>query len=223
MSKEKPMEVKKTPITRHFTSGAVRGEDTGRGKCSLLPFEAVSMVSRCFGGPAFFPMLGLIEVSKVYEAGAQKYEDRNWERGIPFSAYIDSAHRHYSKFITGHTDEPHCGQYAWNLLCLLQTYLWVGDGKVPMEIADIPAVKVDVKRLRSSPLPIVNGCGCGSHRLSRYACLSVGSMWGFCYGKEPINLVTAVANALLLLNGYVGLRDGIEVEAENDLEFVQTE
>lgn len=33
-------------------------------------------------------------LAQHYENGAQKYADRNWEKGMPFSRYVDSAKRH---------------------------------------------------------------------------------------------------------------------------------
>ncbi len=212
------MEVKKTAITRSFDTGAVRGDDRGRGKPSLLPFEAISMVSRCFNGSAWMPMLGVIEVTKVYEAGAAKYEDRNWEQGMNLSAYVDSAYRHFAKFQQGETDEPHCGQFAWNLCCLLQTYIWVADGVIGKfaPIMDLPRIKVDIEALRDEPLPIICERTMGHH-----ASMAVGCLNGFCYGKHPINLPSAVAHSLVLTHLYVGVGRGDFDQNKNDMHNVR--
>lgn len=58
----------------------------------------------------------LLELSLHYEAGAQKYSDRNWEQGIPTSSLINSAIRHYCKYMRGDKDEPHHRAFLWNLL-----------------------------------------------------------------------------------------------------------
>lgn len=63
----------------------------------------------------------LLEVSKHFEDGCNKYGERNWEAGIPAHCYIDSAIRHYLKWKRGDTDEPHDRAFCWNLLCLLWT------------------------------------------------------------------------------------------------------
>lgn len=63
----------------------------------------------------------LLEVSKHFEAGCQKYGERNWEKGIPAHCYLDSAIRHYLKWLRGDEDEPHNRAFCWNLLCLLWT------------------------------------------------------------------------------------------------------
>lgn len=64
---------------------------------------------------------GFLEVSKQYQDGSKKYGDRNWEKGIPLHCYIDSAVRHYLKFLRGDTDEPHDRAFLWNLLGAIWT------------------------------------------------------------------------------------------------------
>lgn len=55
---------------------AIREPSTGKGRFDLVtPF-------------------GWMRLAKWYELGAHKYSDRNWEKGMPFSRYIDSALRH---------------------------------------------------------------------------------------------------------------------------------
>lgn len=53
------------------------------------------------------------------ELGAKKYADRNWEKGMPFSRYIDAAKRHLDKYIMGMTDEDHLAAAAWNILSIM--------------------------------------------------------------------------------------------------------
>ena len=64
----------------------------------------------------------LLELSKHFEQGAIKYGERNWEKGLPESCYIDSAIRHYLKWMDGRTDEPHDRAVIWNLICLWWTH-----------------------------------------------------------------------------------------------------
>lgn len=64
----------------------------------------------------------MLEVSKHFEQGCLKYGERNWELGIPEHCYIDSAVRHYLKWLDGMTDEPHDRAVVWNLLCLWWTH-----------------------------------------------------------------------------------------------------
>lgn len=61
----------------------------------------------------------LIEVSKHFEAGAKKYGEHNWQMGIPIECYIDSAVRHYLKYMAGYSDEPHDRAFVWNIMCCI--------------------------------------------------------------------------------------------------------
>lgn len=63
----------------------------------------------------------ILDVSLQFEAGAEKYGEGNWQKGIPTYVYIDSAVRHYLKHLRGDTDEPHLRATVWNLLCCLWT------------------------------------------------------------------------------------------------------
>ena len=62
-----------------------------------------------------------LEVSKHFEAGAKKYGEYNWQKGRPIHCYIDSAVRHYLKFLRGDKDEPHDRAFVWNILCCIWT------------------------------------------------------------------------------------------------------
>lgn len=89
---------------RHkFASGAVRDMQTGKGRCDLLPPAAILRLARHF------------------EAGAAKYGERNWEKGIPINSFIDSAIRHIMKYMAGQDDEDHLVAAAWNLMCAMET------------------------------------------------------------------------------------------------------
>ena len=107
--------IKDSGTRREFESGAVRDVQEGKGRLDLLPACAILRVARHF------------------EAGAKKYNDRNWEKGIPVHSFIDSAQRHLKKYLDGHNDEDHLSAAAWNLLCAMWT-----EEKRP-ELQDIPA------------------------------------------------------------------------------------
>ena len=61
----------------------------------------------------------LLEVAKHFEEGAKKYGENNWQKGIPVHCYIDSAIRHYLKWLRGDTDEPHDRAFVWNIMCCI--------------------------------------------------------------------------------------------------------
>lgn len=131
---------------REFASGAVRDIQEGKGRCDLLPLDVVgqalgdeivkSIHSFVNSGDErllyctlnlFNEKLGcdkytmLLEVSIHFEEGAKKYGDNNWQKGIPVRCYIDSAVRHYLKFLRGDKDEPHDRAFVWNILCAIWT------------------------------------------------------------------------------------------------------
>ena len=58
-------------------------------------------------------------IAKWYELGSKKYADRNWEKGMPFSRYLDSAKRHINKYIKGMEDEDHLAAACWNLMAII--------------------------------------------------------------------------------------------------------
>ena len=62
-----------------------------------------------------------LEVAKHFEEGAKKYGENNWKKGIPVCRYIDSAVRHYLKWIHCDTDERHDRAFCWNILCAIWT------------------------------------------------------------------------------------------------------
>ena len=62
-----------------------------------------------------------LEVAKHFEDGAKKYGEHNWQKGIPTHCYIDSAIRHYLKWLRGDKDEPHDRAFVWNIICCIWT------------------------------------------------------------------------------------------------------
>lgn len=85
-----------------FSSGAVRDMHEGKGRFDLMEPEL------------------LFRLAKHYEAGAKKYTDRNWEKGIPVSSCVDSAMRHLVKYLAGWKDEDHLAAVAWNVAVIMR-------------------------------------------------------------------------------------------------------
>lgn len=63
----------------------------------------------------------ILEVAKHFEDGATKYGENNWQKGIPVYRYIDSATRHYIKYLRGDIDERHDRAFMWNMICAIWT------------------------------------------------------------------------------------------------------
>lgn len=64
---------------------------------------------------------GMMQVSKHYEEGANKYGPDNWKNGMPLHVYIDSGLRHLLKANSEMYDEPHIRATVWNLMGYLYT------------------------------------------------------------------------------------------------------
>jgi hypothetical protein len=141
------MEIKDSGARREFETGAVRDIQEGKGRCDLMPLDVVAadMGDTILAYIYQFTINGNIdhlykvldecpyilkhnarptlylEVSKHFEDGARKYGEHNWQKGIPTKCYIDSAVRHYLKFLRGDKDEPHDRAFVWNILCCIWT------------------------------------------------------------------------------------------------------
>lgn len=130
-----------------FSSGAVRDmHPSDKGRCDLIPWESLMfaiddpamrrftdflntqdyMALReaiyMYAGETFgsFPN-AMLELSKHFEQGAEKYGVDNWRKGIPARSYVDSSIRHYWKHRRGDADERHDRACLWNWVCLLWT------------------------------------------------------------------------------------------------------
>ena len=143
--------IKDSGKRRVYESGAVRDIQEGKGRCDLMPLDVVAEYLAVDGDKnpvlmsiyqfqetgdteRLFDILDifnnqnwendetmLLEVSKHFEEGAKKYGENNWQKGIPESSYIDSAVRHYLKWLRGDNDERHDRAFVWNIMCLIWT------------------------------------------------------------------------------------------------------
>ena len=132
-----------------FETGAVRDMHEGKGRCDLLPLDVVSQLLDVVKHDVFMRIKQfqdsddliylrlaiddfniqhgwnthtmILEVAKHFEEGAKKYGENNWQKGIPVKCYIDSAIRHYLKWLRGDQDEPHDRAFCWNILCAIWT------------------------------------------------------------------------------------------------------
>ncbi len=80
------------------------------------------------------------------EAGASKYNDRNWEKGMPLSEFVDSMQRHLQKLLCGLEDEDHLAALLWNAHGLVHTATAVSLGLLPADLDDLPHYFEDVEQ-----------------------------------------------------------------------------
>ena len=136
--------IKDSGERREFNTGAVRDIQEGKGRCDLMPLKvvakfldndvisAIALFTKDYDTQYLYAALQFfvdkyytdettvfLEVSKHFEEGAKKYGEFNWQRGIPVNCYIDSAIRHYLKFLRGDTDEAHDKAFVWNVICCI--------------------------------------------------------------------------------------------------------
>lgn len=102
-----------------FKSGYNRDSRVGKGRYDLIPPEAIRRLAQHF------------------ENGANKYGDRNWEKGCPASRYLDSALRHLFAVVEGREDEDHAAAVLWNVSCFIATKERIENGELPKELNDI--------------------------------------------------------------------------------------
>lgn len=138
--------IKDSGNRREFETGAVRDMAEGKGRCDLMPLDivarlldsdvlvAVDRFKETYNADyldlalEYFAIESnwekttmLLEVAKHFEEGAKKYGENNWQKGLPINCYIDSAVRHYLKWLRGDKDEPHDRAFVWNILCCAWT------------------------------------------------------------------------------------------------------
>ena len=138
--------IKDSGERREFETGAVRDMSAGKGRCDLLPLDIIACLMHdpvltenasfvqtkkefyliralsLFQGKAYPDMPTMIlELAKHFEAGAEKYGEYNWQKGLPLHCYIDSGVRHYLKWLRGDDDEPHDRAFVWNMVCAVWT------------------------------------------------------------------------------------------------------
>jgi hypothetical protein len=84
-----------------FSTGARRDTQTDKDRYDLIPTHA------------------LRRVAGLYARGAEKYDDNNWQKGIPFSRCMASLERHLHQFKQGDIDEDHLAAVVWNALAIM--------------------------------------------------------------------------------------------------------
>lgn len=142
------MEIKDSGVRKEFELGAMRDIGEGKGRCDLMPLQDIGdflgdiilqeIGAYVYEGSTmsleraidefvtevlkrnFYEML--LELAMHYELGANKYEERNWEKGMPLHCYIDSGVRHYLKYKAGIADERHDLAFLWNMFGAIWTH-----------------------------------------------------------------------------------------------------
>jgi len=103
-----------------FDTGSRRDTREGKGRFDLItPFA-------------------LKRLAELYERGAEKYGNRNWEKGQPISRTFDSMVRHANDYALGDRSEDHITAVAWNAFMIVHTLEMIEKGILPKEFDDMP-------------------------------------------------------------------------------------
>lgn len=120
---------KDSGVRQHYATGARRDTQSGKGRYDLIPPEA------------------LRRLAQLYERGAAKYGDRNWEVGIPVSRCFSSALRHLMQALASEADEDHLAAVLFNVAAIITYRERIAAGLLPDSIDDVyPA--------GAAPLPV---------------------------------------------------------------------
>lgn len=111
-----------------WETGSRRDSREGKGR-----FDLISPVA-------------LRRLAQLYERGAAKYGDRNWERGQPLSRFLDSAERHLNDYLDGDRSEDHIIACAWNCFAFVHTEEMIKRGHLPGNLSDLPRVDANGER-----------------------------------------------------------------------------
>lgn len=103
---------------RGFETGARRDIVDGKSRYSLLPITALKRWADLMG------------------RGAVKYGDRNWEKGMPVSVFVDSAMRHLYQYLAGDTDEDHLAAVLFNIGGIMEMENLATMGLIPTYFLD---------------------------------------------------------------------------------------
>lgn len=124
-------------MREEFPTGSKRDTREGKGRFDLIPPFA------------------LRRLAAVYEKGAKKYGEDNWQKGQPLARFMDSTMRHTVAVMEGQTDEDHAFQAIWNLI----GHEWTKEN-LNVTPAPVPDMGLGTVRPLVSPAPGIHKLGC---------------------------------------------------------------
>lgn len=110
-----------------FETGAVRDAATGKIRPDLIsPFA-------------------IIREGAWLAGGAEKYQERNWEKGIPNSRCFASLLRHIYAWRLGDKSEDHLAAVIFNAQALIHNEECIARGSLPASLDDLPRYGAEEK------------------------------------------------------------------------------
>jgi hypothetical protein len=94
-------ETKDSGERRQFDTWAQRDDSSQKSRIDLIsPFA-------------------LDRLGQLMRRWAEKYDERNWEKGMPYSVYLASACRHLNQFMQWDEVEDHLAWVLFNLMAIM--------------------------------------------------------------------------------------------------------
>jgi len=109
-----------------YDSGMVRDASVGKTRPDLI-------------SPFFEDRLG-----QLLRKGAEKYVERNWEKGQPFSRAFASLKRHVRDFQEGNRDEDHLAAVAFGCMAIIHYEEMIKRGLMDAALSDMPDYGAEV-------------------------------------------------------------------------------
>lgn len=110
--------VKDSGKRQEYVTGARRDTQDGKPRYDLISPEA------------------LTRLASHMAKGAEKYGDRNWEKGIPVSRLYSSALRHLYSYAMDDVEEDHLSAVLFNVMAIIHIQEKVASGELPVELLD---------------------------------------------------------------------------------------
>ena len=147
------VEMKDSGERQVFEGGAMRDSAKGKPKMHFLSPHMWNF----FGGEPVKQYLLTLDISHVenalfelceipdlenrlcnwLEKGAEKYDEWNWAKGMPFSRVVDSLGRHMRKIVKGDEAEDHHAAKMCNMMFLIHYHLEVMAGRLSSDWLDL--------------------------------------------------------------------------------------
>lgn len=105
---------------QQFDTGAVRDTADGKSRPDLISPYAQ------------------LRKGQWLRLGAEKYAERNWEKGMKISRCIASICRHLFQYMTGSTNEDHLAAIAVNAEFIMHYEAMIKKGLLPSDLDDMP-------------------------------------------------------------------------------------
>lgn len=149
---------------QQFETGAQRDTDEGKPRYEEIPFRLLDVIQQRYGGSPIhidahnpieveadadqrhdlIPKIALDRLAALYARGAKKYDDNNWQKGIPTRRVFGSLLRHAFLWFYGDTSEDHLAAVIWNAITLLWTEREIAYGRKDLTLDTRPIMMTRV-------------------------------------------------------------------------------